>query len=72
MAIPDQAKFVGTGLILPFRAVIFPRAGVYVVHLLVDDVVIARARFRVAPISYYQGLNKASQIPLPRGEADAG
>jgi hypothetical protein len=56
LAMPAEANFLGTALILPFRNVIFPRPDVYVVHLNVDDILMAHARFRVAPVAYYQGL----------------
>lgn len=70
--IPAGATFVGTGILLPFRAVIFPRPGVYVVQLLVDDVVLAKTRLRVAPTSYYQNLKSPPQLAPPQEEANAG
>ncbi len=38
--IPADADFLGSGLILPFRAVIFPHPGVYVVQLFVDGIML--------------------------------
>lgn len=70
--IPAEANFIGTGMILPFRAVIFPRDGVYAVRLLVDDVVLAKARFRVAPMAYYQNLSSRPLPALRQEEAHAG
>ena len=70
--IPAEANFIGTGMLLPFRAVIVPRAGVYVVRLVVDDVVLARARFRVAPMAYYINLNSQPLPAMSQEEAHAG
>jgi len=61
LPIPAEAHVVGIGLLLPFKHVIFPKSGVYVVHLLVDETVLAKARFKVAPIAYYQRVSRPSQ-----------
>ncbi len=71
LVMPADANFVGTGLILPFRAVIFPHPGVYVAQVLVDGAVVARARFRVAPMAYYQGLVRPAQAEPQREAANA-
>jgi hypothetical protein len=66
---PAEANFLGTGLILPFRNVIFPRPGVYIVHVTADDMLMAKARFRVAPVAYFQGLGTL-QLGPQGGKAD--
>jgi hypothetical protein len=58
---PAGVNHLGAGMILPFQHVIFPRPGVYIVQLAIDDVVLAKARFRVATAAYYQDLGKAVQ-----------
>ena len=75
VVIPAEANFLETGMLLTFQHVIFPKAGLYVVHLLVDETVLAKARFRVAPVAYYQGLSRPTQSiqihPLQKDESHA-
>ena len=66
-ALPPNAHFLGTGLLLRFPAPIFPRAGGYALQVVIDDAVMATARIRVAPLAYYQTL-AATQ---PATEVDA-
>jgi hypothetical protein len=51
---PEGENKLGTGFILPFPNVIFPKEGRYVVKFIVNDRVMAKAPFRVAPLAYYQ------------------
>lgn len=62
LVMPVEAKYLGTGILLQFQNIIFPKAGSYEVNLLIDEVVLAEARFRVAPIAYYQDLQKSVQV----------
>lgn len=60
LVMPAEVNLLGTGMILPFEHVIFPSPGIYIVRLLVDGLMLAEARFRVAPIAYYRGLSEIS------------
>jgi hypothetical protein len=73
---PEGAERLGSGFILPFRNVVFPRDGRYLVKLIVDDNVLGKAPFRVAPSAYYQRLTtnfqEAFQRKLNDGSRDSG
>lgn len=62
---PPGTKELGSGLIIQFNNVIFPRAGRYLVQLLVDETLIATTAVRVAPLAYFQAQMKALQEGMP-------
>jgi hypothetical protein len=64
---PPGVDRLGTGLILSFRDVIFPKEGRYIVKLMIDGEEIAKVVLRVAPIAYYQGLTKPSTEQAAEG-----
>lgn len=55
---PADGSFLGAGLILMFRNIIFQRSGIYLAQLLIDDVVLSTARLRVASTTYFQARQK--------------
>jgi hypothetical protein len=67
LAIPPNVHSLGTGLLLRFPVPIFPREGRYSVQLIIDDVLLARAPLRVAPLAYYQSVGRIK----PTNEEDA-
>jgi hypothetical protein len=72
---PEEVERLGSGLILPFADVIFNREGRYEVQLIVEDIVLAKTSFRVAPFSYYQkraaSIQEALQRKLNDGSHDS-
>ena len=52
---PPEVKHIGTGFIIRFSNIVFPRAGRYLVRLIIDDTLTATAPLRVAPLSHFPG-----------------
>ena len=70
LTIPPDAPMLGTGIILEFKDMIFPREGRYVARLIIDQKMMAEAGFRVAPGSYYRGLMEGGRVTVQGGEPD--
>lgn len=51
---PDDADFLGSGIILAFPNVIFSKPGLYRIQFFIDDVVAASVRFRVATTAFFR------------------
>jgi hypothetical protein len=51
---PEGDGRIGTGLLLPFFNVLVGKSGKYWVQVIIDEIVMAKSPFRVAPSSYYQ------------------